>query len=56
MSNLDDFENEQKEALIFCVLIYDTDDETLKRPIECVVPGCNNPFIYNSGMCVEHAF
>jgi len=53
--NLDNFEREQRNALRFCQALYGC-DEPLERPTECAVPGCDNPYIYNSGMCTEHAF
>ena len=53
--DLDDFERKQQAALLFCETLYNT-DKPLERPIMCVVEGCKNPFVYNSGMCTDHAF
>ena len=54
--SLDEFEREQQEALRFCQMLYGTNTEILKRPTKCCVPGCKNPYVYNSGMCTDHAF
>ena len=53
--DLPKFEKEQRDALVFLQVLYG-EDKPLERPTKCVVEGCNNPFIYNSGMCIDHAF
>jgi hypothetical protein len=47
------FEEEQRRALLVCELLY---REKFQRPTKCVIEGCNNTMIYNSGFCIDHAF
>jgi len=53
-TDLATFEKEQRKALKVCEILYGTGPH--ERPTRCIVPGCENPFVYNSGMCTEHAF
>ena len=53
IEDLAHFEEEQKGALLICELLY---GEKFQRPTKCNVEGCECPYIYNSGYCIDHAF